>query len=49
MIAAAVALIVAGLVIGLFFPYGFILSGVGLFLLIFVLVGFRRRSVEGRT
>ncbi len=49
MIAAAVGLIVAGLLLGLFLgPFGFIVAGVGLIILILALVGFGRRSAEGR-
>jgi hypothetical protein len=48
-IAAALALLVAGLVLGLMFgPFGFIVAGVGVVLLILFLVGFGRRSAEGR-
>jgi hypothetical protein len=48
-IAAAVGLIVAGLLLGLFLgPFGFIVAAVGLVILILALVGFGRRSAEGR-
>jgi hypothetical protein len=50
-LAAALALIVAGVLIGLFlgvYVYGFIVAAVGLVLLVLVLVGFGRRSAEGR-
>jgi hypothetical protein len=47
-IAAALGLIVAGALLGLFLGvFGFIISGVGLVLLVFALLGFGRRSAEG--
>ena len=49
MIAAALALVVAGLLLALFLGvFGFIVAAVGLVLLILALVGFGRRSAEGR-
>jgi hypothetical protein len=48
-IAAALALVVAGLLLALFLGvFGFIVAAVGLVLLILALVGFGRRSAEGR-
>jgi hypothetical protein len=48
-IAAGIGLILLGLLVGLFLGFaGFIVSGVGLFLLVLALVGFGRRSAEGR-
>ena len=47
MIAAALALIVAGLLVSLFLGYfGFIVSAVGLVLLVLALLGFGRRAAE---
>lgn len=47
MIAAAVALVVIGLVLSLFLGYfGFIVSAVGIVLFVLALLGFRRRTVE---
>ena len=49
MLATGIALIVAGLLLVLFLGYaGFIVSVVGLVLLILALVGFGRRSAAGR-
>ena len=49
MIAAAVALIVIGVILGMFTGFfGFIVAGVGLVLLVLALVGFGRRTAEGR-
>lgn len=49
MIAAAIALIVVGLFIGLFLGYaGLIVAAVGIVLLGLALLGIGRRSVEGR-
>jgi uncharacterized membrane protein len=48
-LAAALALIVIGLLLGLFLgPFGFIVSAVGLVLLVLALLNFGRRSAEGR-
>jgi hypothetical protein len=48
-IAAALALIVVGLVLGLFLgPFGFIVSAVGLLILVLAFVGVARGSAEGR-
>lgn len=48
MLAAAIGLIVIGLILGLFLGiFGFIVSVVGLAILIIALVDFGRRSAEG--
>jgi hypothetical protein len=48
-IAAGIALIVIGLLLGLFLGvFGFIVSAVGIAILVLALVGFGRRSAEGR-
>jgi hypothetical protein len=48
-IAAAIALIVIGLILALFLGFfGFIISAVGVVLLVLWLVGFGRRAAEGR-
>jgi O-antigen/teichoic acid export membrane protein len=45
MIAVAIALVVAGLLLGLFIPpYGFVGAGIGLVLLVVWLVGAGRRA-----
>jgi hypothetical protein len=47
-IAAGIGLILLGLLLGLFLGYaGFIVAGVGLFVLVLAMVGFGRRSAEG--
>ena len=49
MFATALALIVLGAVLGLFFPIMFVASAVGVALLIVFLIGFARRSTTGAT
>ena len=49
MFATAIALIVLGAVLGLFFPIMFVASAVGVLLLIVFLVGLVRRSTTGAT
>ena len=49
MLAAAVALIVLGVVLGLFFPVMFVAAAAGLVLLVVFLVGGARRATTGET
>ena len=49
MLAAAVALIVVGIVIGIFFPVMFVATAAGIVLLIVFLVGAGRRATTGAT
>ena len=46
MLATAIALIVLGVVLGLFFPVMFVAAAAGLVLLILALVGASRRATE---
>ena len=48
MLGLALALIVAGIVLGLITFFGFIIAVVGVILLVVYLVGFGRRAREGR-
>jgi hypothetical protein len=48
MIAAAIGLIVAGVVLSFFLPFGWIVGVVGVILLVAYLFGFGRRAAEGR-
>ena len=48
MIAAAIGLIVAGVVLSFLLPFGWIVGVVGLILLVAYLFGFGRRAAEGR-
>jgi hypothetical protein len=47
MLAGAVALIVVGIVLGIFFPVMFIATAVGIALLIVFFVGAKRRATTG--
>ena len=48
MIAAAIGLIVAGIVLTFLLPFGWIVGLVGIILLVAYLFGFGRRPAEGR-
>jgi Flp pilus assembly protein TadB len=48
MLAAAIGLIVAGLVLTFLLPFGWIVAIVGAILLVAYLFGFGRRAAEGR-
>ena len=49
MLAAAVALIVVGVVLGIFFPVMFVAAVAGIVLLVLFLVGAGRRATTGAT
>jgi hypothetical protein len=48
MLATGIGLIVAGVVLMLFLPFGWIVGVVGIILLVAYLFGFGRRAAEGR-
>jgi hypothetical protein len=48
MVAAGLGLVVAGVVLSFFLPFGWIVGVVGAILLVAYLFGFGRRAAEGR-